>query len=263
MSVTAFLTDSTLCIGCKACEVACKEWNGIANDGFDFSGYSYDNTGAVGASTWRHVKFVEQAPEPGYGGNSGDVTSWTFSSDVCKHCEEAGCLEACPTGSIVRTEFGSVYIQPDVCNGCGYCVVSCPFGVVEKNEKDGRAFKCTFCYDRQKVGLHPACAKACPTESIQFGDIETLRRKAENRLRDLHERGVSDATIYDPLQTSVEGTHAFFIVRGDPRSYNLPPKPEVPTIYLKSGWRASAIAAALLLGGTIAAFLADGQRSVR
>ena len=263
MSVSAFLTDSTLCIGCKACEVACKEWNGIENDGFDFSGFSYDNTGAVGASTWRHVKFVEQAPEPGFGGNAGEVTSWTFSSDVCKHCEQAGCLEACPTGSIVRTELGSVFIQPDVCNGCGYCVVSCPFGVVEKNEKDGRAFKCTFCYDRQKVGLKPACAQACPTESIQFGEIEILRSKAESRLRELHDRGMTDAQIYDPADTSVEGTHALFIVRGDPRSYNLPPRPEVPTIYLRKGWRASAIAAALLLGGTIAAFLADGQRGRR
>ena len=152
MSVTAFLTDSTLCIGCKACEVACKQWNGIDDDGLHWSGFSYDNTGSVGASTWRHVKFVEQPPVPGLGGNAGEQTSWTFSSDVCKHCEEAGCLEACPTGSIVRTEFGGVFIQPDVCNGCGYCVTSCPFGVVERHSKDGRAFKCTFCYDRQKAG---------------------------------------------------------------------------------------------------------------
>ena len=130
MSITAFLTDSTLCIGCKACEVACKEWNGVSEDGLDWSGYSYDNTGAVGASTWRHVKFVEQTPVPGFGGNAGEHASWVFSSDVCKHCGEAGCLEACPTGSIVRTEFGGVFIQPDVCNGCGYCVTSCPFGVV-------------------------------------------------------------------------------------------------------------------------------------
>ena len=172
MSVTAFLTDSTLCIGCKACEVACKEWNGVSEDGLDWSGFSYDNTGALGASTWRHVKFVEEPPLPGFGGNAGEHNSWTFSSDVCKHCEQAGCLEACPTGSIVRTEFGGVFIQPDVCNGCGYCVTACPFGVVERNQKDGRAFKCTFCYDRQKVGLQPACAKACPTESIKFGEIE-------------------------------------------------------------------------------------------
>lgn len=260
MKVTAFLTDSTLCIGCKACEVACKEWNGVSDDGLEWSGYSYDNTGAVGASTWRHVKFVEEAPLAGLGGNAPDQASWTFSSDVCKHCEEAGCLEACPTGAIVRTEFGGVFIQPDVCNGCAYCIVSCPFGVVAKNEKDGRAFKCTFCYDRQKVGLKPACAQACPTESIQFGEINQLRDKAQERLQVLKERGMDDANVYDPTHTSVGGIHAMFIVRGDPRSYNLPPNPEVPTIYAKKGWRASAIAAGLLLGGTLLAFLMDGGR---
>jgi formate dehydrogenase iron-sulfur subunit len=170
MSVTAFLTDSTLCIGCKACEVACKEWNQLPSDGFDWMGFSYDNTGALGHSTWRHVKFVEAGCMPGVGGNSPESFSWGFSSDVCKHCENAGCLEACPTGAIVRTEFGGVFIQADVCNGCAYCVVTCPFGVVEKNSVAGQAFKCTFCYDRQKEGLKPACATACPTDSIQFGE---------------------------------------------------------------------------------------------
>ena len=173
-TTTAFLTDSTLCIGCKACEVACKEWNGLAEDGLNWTGNSYDNTSAVGHSTWRHVKFVEGFPEPGLGGNAGEQTSWGFSSDVCKHCEVAGCLEACPTGAIVRTEFGGVFVQPDVCNGCAYCVVACPFGVVQRNPQDGRAFKCTFCYDRQKVGLEPACAKACPTESIKFGSLRNF-----------------------------------------------------------------------------------------
>jgi formate dehydrogenase iron-sulfur subunit len=257
---TAFLTDSTLCIGCKACEVACKEWNGISADGLTWSGFSYDNTGAVGHSTWRHVKFVEHAPQPGFGGNSGDVASWTFSSDVCKHCEEAGCLEACPTGSIVRTEFGGVYVQPDICNGCAYCVVSCPFGVIQKNKEDGRAFKCTFCYDRQKVGMEPACAKACPTESIKFGEINQLRLVAQERLRELHGRDMQDAQVYDPLDTSVKGIHALFIVRGDPRQYNLPPKPEVPTIYVKEGWKQSAIGSAALVVGSLIAFAIAGRR---
>ena len=259
-TTTAFLTDSTLCIGCKACEVACKEWNGISSDGLNWSGNSYDNTGAVGHSTWRHVKFVEDPPEPGLGGNAGDLSSWAFSSDVCKHCEVAGCLEACPTGSIVRTEFGGVFVQPDVCNGCSYCVVACPFGVIQRNEDDGRAFKCTFCYDRQKVGLEPACAKVCPTESIKFGDIDHLRLGAKERLAELHGRGMDDAQIYDPVDTSVEGLHAFFIVRGDPRQYNLPAKPEAPTVYTNTGWKSSAVAAGILLVGSLFAFLGSSKR---
>jgi len=263
MSVTGFLTDSTLCIGCKACEVACKEWNGVEEDGLSWTGFSYDNTGAVGHSTWRHVKFVESTPVPGIGGNSPEQATWTFSSDVCKHCENAGCLEACPTGSLVRTEFGGVYLQPDICNGCAYCVVSCPFGVVQRNPSDGRAFKCTFCYDRQKVGLIPACAKTCPTESIKFGEIETLKEQAKQRLQELHERGMTDATLWDSSDTSVGGTHAMFILRGDPVSYNLPPKAEVPTIYLKKAWTSSAIGAAMILGGAILAFLSDKRRNGR
>jgi formate dehydrogenase iron-sulfur subunit len=258
-TTTAFLTDSTLCIGCKACEVACKEWNGVEEDGLNWSGFSYDNTGSVGHSTWRHVKFVEHAPEPGFGGNA-NPSSWVFSSDVCKHCENAGCLEACPTGAIVRTEFGGVYVQPDVCNGCSYCVVACPFGVVQRNLEDGRAFKCTFCYDRQKVGLQPACAKACPTESIKFGEIEQLKLVAQERLQVLEGRGMDDAQLYDPTDTSVGGIHAMFIVRGDPRQYNLPPNPEVPTIYARRGWTSSAVAAGLLLFGSLFAFLGSANR---
>jgi formate dehydrogenase iron-sulfur subunit len=259
-ATTAFLTDSTLCIGCKACEVACKEWNDLEADGLNWTGFSYDNTGAVGHSTWRHVKFVEHPPEVGRGGNSPDVASWTFSSDVCKHCENAGCLEACPTGSIVRTEFGGVYVQPDICNGCSYCVVACPFGVVQRNKEDGRAFKCTFCYDRQKAGLTPACAHACPTESIKFGELDDLRAEAKQRIRDLHQDGMEDATFYDPVDTSVGGIHAFFITRGDPRQYNLPPKPEIPTIYSRQGWKSAAIGAGVLAAGTLLAFLAGEKQ---
>jgi formate dehydrogenase iron-sulfur subunit len=259
-TTTAFLTDSTLCIGCKACEVACKEWNDIAHDGLEWSGNSYDNTGAVGHSTWRHVKFVEDHPTPGLGGHAGELASWGFSSDVCKHCENAGCLEACPTGAIVRTEFGGVFVQPDACNGCSYCVVACPFGVVQRNKEDGRAFKCTFCYDRQKVGLKPACATTCPTESIKFGEINQLRLVAQERVKELQGRGMYDAQLYDPTDTSVGGVHAFFIVRGDPRQYNLPPKPEAPTKYLKVGWTSSAVAAGVLLVGSLFAFIGSAKR---
>jgi formate dehydrogenase iron-sulfur subunit len=257
---TGFLTDSTLCIGCKACEVACKEWNDVPDDGFLWSGLSYDNTLALGHSTWRHVKFVEGETEVGCGGNSSSHITWQFSSDVCKHCGNAGCLESCPTGSIVRTEFGSVYVQPDVCNGCGYCVVSCPFGVIDRRPADGRAFKCTFCYDRQKAGMEPACAKSCPTGSILFGDLDMLQRKADERVAQLHAVGIDDASLYNPVDTSVGGIHAMFIVRGDPRAYNLPPNPEVPTVLLKQGWTAAGIAAGAIAVGSLLAFAIGGKR---
>lgn len=247
MPTTGFFTDSTVCIGCKACEVACKEWNEVPHDGFAWTGMSYDNTGGLGHSTWRHVKFVEHVRD--------GLPAWDFSSDVCKHCEHAGCLEACPTGSIVRTEFGGVFVQPDVCNGCGYCVVACPFGVVDRRPDDGRAFKCTFCYDRQKAGLEPACAKVCPTQSIQFGDLDELRQRAEQRLVDLRARGITDAVVYDPRETSVGGTHAIFLVRGDPADYNLPANPQVPTVLLPVAWQSAGWASALMLVVTIAAFL--------
>ena len=257
--VTGFFTDSTLCIGCKACEVACKEWNEVPDDGFLWSGMSYDNTLALGHSTWRHVKFVERDPVIGRGGNAPGGMTWEFSSDVCKHCENAGCLEACPTGSIIRTEFGSVYVQPDICNGCGYCVVACPFGVVDKRPDDGRAFKCTFCYDRQKAGEQPACAKACPTGSILFGDLSEMERVADRRIAQLHGAGMADATIYNPKESSVGGTHAFFLVRGDPRAYNLPSRPEIPTIHLRASWTGAATAAAAIALGSILAFALGGK----
>ena len=260
MTVTGFFTDSTLCIGCKACEVACKEWNEVPHDGFSLSGLSYDNTLTLGHSTWRHVKFVEREPVIGRGGNAPELMSWEFSSDVCKHCENAGCLEACPTGSIVRTEFGGVYVQPDICNGCGYCVVSCPFGVIDRRPDDGRAFKCTFCYDRQKAGEIPACAKACPTQSILFGDLEELQKVADARIAKLHGDGMTDAKIYNPTGTSVGGIHAFFLIRGDERAYNLPSKPEVPASLLKRSWGSAAITAGVIAIASVAAFALGGRR---
>jgi len=255
MSVSAFLTDATLCIGCKACEVACKEWNEVPADGMVWSGLSYDNTQSLGASTWRHVMFLEQPQAAGPQlANTKDPFRWVFLSDVCKHCANAGCLEACPTGSIVRTDVGSVLVQQDVCNGCGYCVVSCPFGVIDRRPDDGRAFKCTFCYDRQKAGLIPACAKACPTQSIQFGEIEELQERAKNRVHELRERGYHDARLYDPRETSIGGVHAFFVILGEPENYNLPPAPEAPMVYLKSAWASALISSAVVFGIVCLAF---------
>ncbi|HEY0482452.1 MAG TPA: 4Fe-4S dicluster domain-containing protein [Kofleriaceae bacterium] len=243
-----FLTDTTLCIGCKACEVACKQWNQLPDDGFHFLGMSYDNTAALGASTWRHVSFAER-PAPG-----GGIT-WKMMSDVCKHCERAGCLEACPTGAIIRTEHGSVYIQPDVCNGCGYCVPACPFGVVARRDDDGRAWKCTLCFDRLQGQLEPACAKACPTDSIQFGPLDELRARAEARVDELHARGVTGARRYGDHQPGTGGLHALFVLTDEPEVYNLPPAPVVPTAGVGRSWLSAAAGAlglaALAIGSVI------------
>jgi formate dehydrogenase iron-sulfur subunit len=256
MPTTAFLTDATICIGCKACEVACKEWNEVPEDGYIWTGLSYDNTKALGASTWRHVLFLEQPVASGpQAADTKDPFRWVFFSDVCKHCVHSGCLEACPTGSIVRTEFGGVFVQKDICNGCGYCVVSCPFGVIDKRyHDDGRAFKCTFCYDRQKVGLMPACATACPTQSIQFGELNELKERGKNRVEELKARGYADAQFYNPRETSVGGIHAMSVILGEPEAYNLPPAPEVPTVYLKSAWTSAFVSAAILMAIILAAF---------
>lgn len=255
MTKTGFLTDATTCIGCKACEVACKEWNDVPADGMVWSGFSYDNTVSLGASTWRHVLFLEQPLRAGPQiAETSDPFRWVFLSDVCKHCANAGCLEACPTGAIVRTEFGGVFIQPDVCNGCGYCVVTCPFGVVDRRPEDGRAFKCTFCYDRQKVGLTPACATACPTQSIQFGPLDEMQKRGKKRIEELRARGYPDAQLYNPQNTSVGGIHAEFVILGESENYNLPPKPEIPTIHLKSAWLSALISSAVLFAILCIAF---------
>ena len=172
-----FFTDTSVCIGCKACEVACKEWNELPSPVGLMSGRSYDNTGALDGGTWRHVAFIEQPPTGAITSGQRDLV-WLMSSDVCKHCTEAACLDVCPTGSLFRTEFGTVVVQPDICNGCGYCIPACPFGVIGKRDHDGQAAKCTLCYDRLKVDQTPACAQACPTESIQFGPLAERRNRA-------------------------------------------------------------------------------------
>jgi formate dehydrogenase iron-sulfur subunit len=250
-----FFTDTSICIGCKACEVACKEWNGVPpadrNGGrFTFLGQSYDNTGELGADTWRHVAFIEQK-RPGEEG-----FRWLMSSDVCKHCTSAACLEVCPTGSLMRTEFGTVVVQEDICNGCGYCVPACPFGVIDQRESDGRVWKCTMCYDRLRGGLEPACATACPTRSIQFGPLDELRTRAAARVETLHAAGTTEARLYgaDP-DDGVGGMGAFFLLLDDPEVYRLPPDPVVTTRDLPDMWRSAAAAAVTLAVGVAAAFL--------
>jgi len=247
-----FFTDTSICIGCKACEVACKEWNDVPADGLNFLGTSYDNTGGLSADTWRHVAFIEQPVSVPAIGETG--IRWLMSSDVCKHCTHAACLEVCPTGALFRTEFDTVVVQQDICNGCGYCVPACPFGVIDKRESDGRVWKCTLCYDRLKSDLEPACAKACPTKSIQFGPLDELRERAAGRLGVLREAGVTDAHLYgaDP-EDGVGGFGAFFLLLDKPEVYGLPPDPVVTTRDLPRMWKAAAGAALALVGAVAAA----------
>ncbi|MGW7516129.1 4Fe-4S dicluster domain-containing protein [Streptomyces sp. NPDC054796] len=291
-----FFTDTSVCIGCKACEVACKEWNALPEDGLALTGMSYDNSEGLGASTWRHVAFIEQSrplgvPATDAAVDHGDVDvfalaaggpaapaevtepgeappapegrtelRWLMSSDVCKHCTHAACLDVCPTGSLFRTEFGTVVVQEDICNGCGYCVPACPYGVIEQRPEDGRAFKCTMCYDRLGAGQEPACAKACPTESIQFGPLDELRERAAARVEELHRAGVPEARLYghDP-EDGVGGDGAFFLLLDEPEVYGLPPDPVVTTRDLPAMWRHAGAAALTLLGGLAAVFAAHAR----
>jgi formate dehydrogenase iron-sulfur subunit len=248
-----FFTDTSLCIGCKACEVACKEWNQVPEDGLDFLGLSMDNTGGLGADTWRHVAFVEQRVPVQ---DAAEGLRWLMSSDVCKHCTHAACLEVCPTGALFRTEFGTVVVQEDICNGCGYCVPACPFGVLDKREDDGRVWKCTLCYDRLGDGLEPACAKACPTDSIQFGELDELRAHAERRVETLHARGEDTARLYlEGPDDGIGGAGAFFLLLDEPEVYGLPPDPVDTTRDLGETWRATAAAAGALAAGVAGALL--------
>lgn len=247
-----FLTDATLCIGCKACEVACKQWNQLPADSpsapYSLSGFSYDNTIDLGATTWRHVAFIEQSTTEG--------VAWLMYSDVCKHCVHAGCMDACPTGAIVRSEFDTVVIQDDICNGCGYCVPACPFGVPEIDHRDGGSHKCTLCYDRLLGGMTPACAKACPTASIRFGLVDELRAAGRERVAALQAQGV-DAHFYGDENLGgtggIGGLNAMSVLNAPPNVFNLPSQPRLPRQNIRPAALATAVAAA---GFAIAAALA-------
>ena len=227
-----FYTDTTVCIGCKACEVACKEWNQLpaTNGGRNtLSGNSYDNTRRLDGIHWSHVKFIEQFSPDRRDGR------WLLMSDVCKHCVRAGCLEVCPTGAIIRTEFDTVVIQSDVCNGCRDCIGACPFGVIDMNPVSGTAQKCTLCYDRLRAGLEPACSKACPTDSINFGPIRELKQMAQARVEQLHGRGERGAYLYGADEKMLGGLNSFYLLVDKPEVYGLPPDPKMPTRNLKRG----------------------------
>ncbi|HHV22483.1 MAG TPA: 4Fe-4S dicluster domain-containing protein [Propionibacterium sp.] len=317
-----FFTDTSICIGCKACEVACKEWNRVptrtAKEGEGhggvkaLTGNSYDNSSSLGADTWRHVAFIEQGPEqlararqsglvslgmpgvrkddaepaPAPAGTNGEASDelplvrWLMSSDVCKHCTHAGCLDVCPTGALFRTEFGSVVVQADVCNGCGYCVSACPFGVIERRSNGlveladgskakpvnaGNAQKCTLCYDRIKAGETPACAQTCPTTSIKFGDHDELVVLARQRLEQLHSQGHTEARLYGANPNDgVGGTGSIFLLLDEPEAYGLPPDPIVPTAKVGRMFTMAGLAGTAMMGAVVSVFAGHaifGRRS--
>jgi formate dehydrogenase iron-sulfur subunit len=239
-----FFTDTTVCIGCKACQVACHQWNGLPaepgpNNGLPaLSGASYDNTGSLSDVNWRHVKFIEQfSPDR-------SEAAWLMMSDVCKHCAHAPCLEVCPTNAIIRTEFDTVYIRESYCNGCRDCIAACPYGVIHMSPTKHVAQKCTFCYDRLQNGLVPACAQACPTQSIQFGPLDELRRRAADRVEQLHERGVGRARLYGADESVLGGLNSFYLLVDKPEVYGLPSAPKEPHESVPgSSWRAVLAAA--------------------
>jgi formate dehydrogenase iron-sulfur subunit len=239
-----FFTDTTVCIGCKACQVACHQWNGLPagsgpNDGLPvLSGNSYDNTGSFSDVNWRHVKFIEQFSE------DRTEAAWLMMSDVCKHCAHAPCMEVCPTDAIIRTEFDTVYIREPYCNGCRDCIAACPFGVIHMSSTKRVAQKCTFCYDRLQNGLTPACAQACPTQSIQFGPIDELKQRAAARVQQLHERGVGKAYLYGADESVLGGLRSFYLLLDKPEVYGLPSAPKEPRKSVPgSSWRAMVAAA--------------------
>lgn len=249
-----FLTDTTLCIGCKACEVACKEWNGIKSEPIQFSGDSYDNTLKLDATNWRHVRFIEQP-----GANANTPGKWLMMSDVCKHCTNAPCLDICPTGAITRTEYDTVFIQQDVCNGCQACIGACPFGVIGPNEVTGRVNKCTFCYDRLQNDLMPACAKACPTESIKFGSYPDLVAEGKKRVATLQAQGKTAARLYG--ETELGGLRSVYILTDKPEVYSLPPDPQPATRNVLPGSLVSVFTAGVGLFAAVVALRRRGGRS--
>jgi formate dehydrogenase iron-sulfur subunit len=247
-----FFTDTSVCIGCKACEVACKQWNMLQGHEPSFLD-SYDNTGQLDQQNWRHVQLIDNVPDETLG--TGQGKAWLMMSDVCKHCQHASCMDVCPTGAIIRTEFDTVFIQPDVCNGCRNCISACPYSVIGIDEETNVARKCTLCYDRLQGGMEPACAKACPTQSIQFGPLDELHERADTRLADLHSQGVAEARLYGRDEEVYGGLNAFFLLMDEPEVYRLPNTANavLPSRNNPPSWLTGAVTAVLgLLGGLIA-----------
>jgi formate dehydrogenase iron-sulfur subunit len=262
-----FYTDTTVCIGCKACQVACHQWNGLPAqlgppqpDGMRYplplSGDSYDNTRSLSDVNWRHVKFIEKfSPDR-------KEAAWLMMSDVCKHCANAPCLEVCPTGAILRTEFDTVYINEPACNGCRDCVSACPFGVIHMSTDPDKlvAQKCTFCYDRLQHGLTPACAQACPTQSIRFGPLKELKKTAAARVDQLHSEGLNRAYLYGADDKVLGGLNAFYLLVDTPETYGLPSNPKLPSRRVPGSAFLGIFTAILTALGVLFTFRTPGER---
>jgi formate dehydrogenase iron-sulfur subunit len=226
----AKLIDTTKCIGCKACQVACMEWNDLRDEIGSCTGH-YDNPHDLTEHSWTVMRFAE------YENPKGDL-EWLIRKDGCMHCEDPGCLKACPSpGAIVQYANGIVDFQEENCIGCGYCVAGCPFDVPRISKQDKKAYKCTLCSDRVAVGLEPACVKTCPTGAIVFGSKEDMKHHAAERIEDLKSRGFDQAGLYDPA--GVSGTHVMYVLHhaDQPGLYHgLPDKPKIsPLVGLWKG----------------------------
>jgi formate dehydrogenase iron-sulfur subunit len=225
----AKLIDVSRCIGCKACQSACMEWNNLRPEIGHFEG-SYENPNDLGPSVWTLMKFAEYENEQGN-------LEWLIRKDGCMHCEDPGCLKACPApGAIVQYANGIVDFISDKCIGCGYCVKGCPFNIPRISKTDHKSYKCTLCSDRVTVGLEPACVKACPTGAIMFGSKVDMQHQAAERIVDLKERGFAKAGLYDPPE--VQGTHVMYVLHhaDKPSLYSsLPDKPHIS--YLVQAWK--------------------------
>ena len=264
-----FFTDTSICIGCKACEVACKEWNGLQGNEPHLLLDSFDNTGQLDAENWRHVKFIEHLPASAslveQPVSTGGGQAWLMMSDVCKHCQHAACMEVCPTNAIVKTEFDTVFIQQEVCNGCRNCISACPYNVIGFSQATGTAHKCTLCYDRLQNDLTPACAKACPTQSIMFGDVDQLHQLADARLAAVHRQGYTKAQLYGRDDKVYGGLNNFFLLMDEPEVYDLPNAANavLPSRNNLPGYLGGFVTAVVAVLAGLVAFRRRGQTAVR
>ncbi|NQS70864.1 MAG: formate dehydrogenase subunit beta [Desulfobulbaceae bacterium] len=244
----AKLIDISKCIGCKACQVACQEWNDL-RDTVGRNVGVYDNPADLTAQSWTIMRYAEVEPAPG-------KLQWLIRKDGCMHCSDPGCLASCPApGAIVKYSNGIVDFHQENCTGCGYCIIGCPFNIPRISAEDGKAYKCTLCSDRVAVGTEPACAKVCPTGAIVFGSKKDMHQHAAERILDLKERGFAQAGLYDP--PGVEGTHVMYVLHhaDKPELYSgLPREPMLsPLVGLWKGF-AKTVMNAGLAAAVLAAF---------